>query len=508
MKPSFSERGALVGTVIFWLALLMFAAVLLLLGSERASRERALEIPPTDTPSLAPSSTALPFFTPVDQSVADSGTADSSVQVSTSGTVSANALTPVSTRSTSTAIKINTSTPIRISTVTPVPYVYRSPTPYVYTYVPYRSSTPNYGWTQTSAAITATIAVVRSQTAAYTATYAATLTQIAGTATGVVATQTAIPPTLTAMVLTQTAVALQQTVQLAYSAPVAGDSGLDIVLRDGVNAAIYKTISTSGSDNILCDWSPDNQRLVFLQVTQVTGTTPHVNSQLMIVNRDGTGMTAISNQLLKTGTTDEYHNRDASWSPTGDWIAFQNFDGGHDGIWAMKVDGSLLIQLTSDATDRQPDWSPDGKTIVFSRNGNLMTLDVSTLYTTWTSATPVQLHSGVNEPGSWPHYSPDGTAVLFARQGANWEIFKVPGGDWAQLTQLTPADGNDKVEPTWSKDGSKVLFVVYPAASLYDLSTRKANSGLFWLSSGVTGGDAPQPATGSGLSEYGPRWVH
>lgn len=55
------------------------------------------------------------------------------------------------------------------------------------------------------------------------------------------------------------------------------------------------------------------------------------------------------------------------YSPDGRHIVFQSNRSGNWQLWLMNADGSGLRQLTtSRANDRQPSWSPDGARIVFS----------------------------------------------------------------------------------------------------------------------------------------------
>src|SRR4030095_5686287 len=66
------------------------------------------------------------------------------------------------------------------------------------------------------------------------------------------------------------------------------------------------------------------------------------------------------------------------WSPNGKRIAFQSDRAGFTQIFLMDVNGSNLIQLTSDEADHQlplnidsqsNPWSPDGETLVFLQGG-------------------------------------------------------------------------------------------------------------------------------------------
>ncbi|MRT32743.1 hypothetical protein FGX01_02470, partial [Xylella fastidiosa subsp. multiplex] len=56
------------------------------------------------------------------------------------------------------------------------------------------------------------------------------------------------------------------------------------------------------------------------------------------------------------------------WSPDGSRIAFQNYDAeGNFHIWTVRPNGADLTRITSGAfDDREPAWTPDGRTLVFA----------------------------------------------------------------------------------------------------------------------------------------------
>ncbi|HEV7767379.1 MAG TPA: Tol-Pal system beta propeller repeat protein TolB, partial [Thermoanaerobaculia bacterium] len=54
----------------------------------------------------------------------------------------------------------------------------------------------------------------------------------------------------------------------------------------------------------------------------------------------------------------EGSNEQPTWSPDGQWIAFQSDRKGRKWqVFRMRADGSDLLQLTFDSENKEPDWS-------------------------------------------------------------------------------------------------------------------------------------------------------
>jgi TolB protein len=156
-----------------------------------------------------------------------------------------------------------------------------------------------------------------------------------------------------------------------------------------------------------------------------------------------------------------------TWSPDSREVIYSM--GGS--LWRQKIDSAVARQLTEgNGYDYQPDWSPDGKSVVYCSYQNdaieLWELDLA-------SGKSVQLSEGgaVNVE---PRWSPDGTKIVFVSTSYNkrFHIFsaEVHDGRLSNVTRLTEetksslpryyyAAYDTEINPVWSRDGKEILFV-------------------------------------------------
>jgi len=138
-----------------------------------------------------------------------------------------------------------------------------------------------------------------------------------------------------------------------------------------------------------------------------------------------------------------------SWSPDGEYLAFDSDIDGDAEIYTIRVDGTQLKQLTTnDIQDSDPSWSPDGTQVAYTVNEK----DGQAIYLMDVDETnALRLTSGLT-----PAWSPDGLRIAFSRHYDG--IYTIePSG--ANLTRLTDSSeyGWDGY-PTWSLDGTKIIF--------------------------------------------------
>ncbi len=182
--------------------------------------------------------------------------------------------------------------------------------------------------------------------------------------------------------------------------------------------------------------------------------------QIYVMNSDG------GNQLQVTSLPDGACQPD--WSPDGKQIVFispcpgrlDQYPGSH--LFTVNADGTGLTTLpASTAGDFDPAWSPDGGRLAFTslRDGSpqiyLMKLSDGSV----TSLTQTSSDNRFPEWSRQPKWSPDGTQIVYTvtRLGV-LQIWTMDssGSDQAQVVRR--GSGFWDFLPHWSKDGKVIMF--------------------------------------------------
>jgi Tol biopolymer transport system component len=161
------------------------------------------------------------------------------------------------------------------------------------------------------------------------------------------------------------------------------------------------------------------------------------------------------------------------WSKDGSWIAWMAglpFSGPaeEDDIWKIRPDGTRAVNLTpnSPGNDGMPDFSGDGKSIVF-RSGRTGSFDIYLM-----NSDGSNVRNLTNNPAydSFPAFSPHNDQIAFAsnRDGVldekvgkkTFEIYTLdlkPDGTPGELRRITNSPGQDS-HPRYSPDGKWLVF--------------------------------------------------
>jgi TolB protein len=112
-------------------------------------------------------------------------------------------------------------------------------------------------------------------------------------------------------------------------------------------------------------WSPDGTRIAF--TTSRDATTPCAGSAATCADDEIYAMDADGSNPVNLTRTPGYSDSFGKWSPDGSKIAFRSLRDLDAEIYVMDADGSNQTRLTtSPGTDTHPEFSADGKSIVFA----------------------------------------------------------------------------------------------------------------------------------------------
>ena len=132
----------------------------------------------------------------------------------------------------------------------------------------------------------------------------------------------------------------------------------------------------------------------------------------------------------------------ADWSPDSQKIVYRSGRNGITGLWISNRDDSGHANITSTGSDSFPAWSPDGKTIAFSRDQD-NNVDI---YSVNVDGSNLRRLTDAPGPDTLPVYTPTGDIIFRSARTGGWGIWKMSGAG-ADQTQIIPNAG---VGPDWS----------------------------------------------------------
>jgi Tol biopolymer transport system component len=196
--------------------------------------------------------------------------------------------------------------------------------------------------------------------------------------------------------------------RIAFHSSSSGWPEIRVINADGSNERVL-------GRGMWPSWSPDGTRIVFFSATGGS------EGGIFMMNADGTGVTQlISNEFANPGYGD-YAVELPSWSPDGRSIAFVRAN--YEDPWTVHIldlatSETSLVNVGTTVGDSRPVWSPDGTRLLLQ--------------------VPFWAIASVNRDGSGfqklveatyvgnPDWSPDGKSIVF-------EKFTAPGGPESPL---------------------------------------------------------------------------
>jgi TolB protein len=217
---------------------------------------------------------------------------------------------------------------------------------------------------------------------------------------------------------------------------------------DGSSNVSQLTFATEGACSDP-DISRDGSRLVFASTQHSTTSDIY--------------FTPVPGRTLTQLTTDPADDIMPSLHPSGRKIAFSSNRAGNWDIYVMSIEGGQPMKVTDEPEhELHPSWSPDGRHLIFCKLGSR-----SGRWEMWVVDTD---NPGVRrflDYGLFPQWCPDvaRSKILFqrARQRGSrffsiWTVDYI-NGDAVHPTEIVSAGNAAVINPSWSPDGSRVIFV-------------------------------------------------
>ncbi len=203
----------------------------------------------------------------------------------------------------------------------------------------------------------------------------------------------------------------------------------------------FAQLTTTLTDNHEPAWSTDGSKIAF---------------------QSGGNIWTIDFRGENSGSSQVTTNPARDFSPVWSWsslsIAFTSERVG-TAIWVASSlgEGAGLVQLTdAEQPSKEPDWSPDGNSIIYSRffenNWDLWSIDLR--------LHPYMPYRLTRNPADdlFPSYSPDGSKIaFFSNRDGDSAIWVVDsrGEDYGVVELVS---GIEPFKPAWSPDGTSISF--------------------------------------------------
>jgi len=295
----------------------------------------------------------------------------------------------------------------------------------------------------------------------------------------------------------------------------------DLATPGNVAITVVNSAPGGGTSNSV-NFTVPADKIVFSSGRKLDGSDAiNINGtiNIWIMNPDGSG--AVPLTTLTAANADGVDNTTPSWSPDGSKIAFASFRalngsdaaGNTRNIWLMNADGSKPSPLTNITStlinSSNPMWSPDASKIAYvseraldGSNAPGAAVNIWVINADGSGGAPLTKLNSTNCIN--PIWSPDGTKIVFVSARAldgsdavntngtqNIWVMNADGSGPTALTKLTANQAN-ALNPAWSPDGSKIAFESVGALDGSDAANTNLDSNIWVMKAD---GSSRSPAT-------------
>jgi Tol biopolymer transport system component/tRNA A-37 threonylcarbamoyl transferase component Bud32 len=210
-----------------------------------------------------------------------------------------------------------------------------------------------------------------------------------------------------------------------------------------------KTRLTSPPDRFVGDtspaFSPDGRTLAFIRAPS-----SGVRDLHLIALR------SLREQRL---TSDQRSILSQAWTPDGKWLLFSSNRAGSHSLWMISASGGTPERLPGVGENTSdPSLSRDGTRLVYSQFFNDTNIWRFPIDGTRPATVPPRRLIASTQYDSSPQYSPDGKRVVFRSSRSGYNEIWVADAETGAATQLTTFAGSLTGTPRWSPDGNWIAF--------------------------------------------------
>jgi Tol biopolymer transport system component len=272
---------------------------------------------------------------------------------------------------------------------------------------------------------------------------------------------------------------------IAFAAQDQRNTPISVIAPDGSGLRALATgpAGPSAADDYPA-WSPDGRRLAFVRRVAFPG------EQVFVVGVDGTGLRRVTRESSRS----RFFQHDGPFWLDDRTVVFSShlLDNDFD-LYSVRSDGVALRRLTdNDVDEREPVWSPDGRTIAYTR-GREGGSAIWTINAGGRGARRVSPRAAGSAAS--PSWSPNGRRLAFVGIYRHAAALYVVNADGTGLRRVrgASAGGTADTRVDWSPDGSRLVYSWEPTPSQ-----------LFVLP--VRGGRPRKLTPGRQVSDLAPRW--